>query len=141
MSRGFKGKGKKKHQKGHKGVGTHLPGEVQRTHAPDDGEIFAVIIKILGGNHIEVMCDDGNRRVVRIPGKMNRRKWVRTGDLILVTPWYGLDETKKADLTYVYQKNEYRGLFKMSREVQEKLEKLGVERPMMINESEMESKS
>ncbi|MHA1992249.1 MAG: hypothetical protein ACW981_14250 [Candidatus Hodarchaeales archaeon] len=138
---GFRGKGKgkgkgksakaKKKQKGQK---TFIPSEAQRTHRPDEGELFGIIIKILGGNHIEVMSDDDQRRVVRIPGKMNRRKWVRTGDLILLEPWYGMNEDKKADLKYVYQKNEYRGLFKMNQEIQEKLKRLGVERPVYSEE-------
>lgn len=129
-----KGKGKttkgKKKQKGQ----SFVPSEAQRTHRPDEGELFGVIIKILGGNHIEVMSDDGQRRVVRIPGKMNRRKWVRTGDLILLEPWYGMNEDKKADLKYVYQKNEYRGLFKMNKEIQDKLKALGVEKPVYAEE-------
>ncbi|MHA1983003.1 MAG: hypothetical protein ACW967_01535 [Candidatus Hodarchaeales archaeon] len=138
---GFRGKGKGKSKgksnkanKKQKGQKTFIPSEAQRTHRPDEGELFGIIIKILGGNHIEVMSDDDQRRVVRIPGKMNRRKWVRTGDLILLEPWYGMNEDKKADLKYVYQKNEYRGLFKMNQEIQEKLRRLGVERPVYAEE-------
>ena len=128
-----KGKTKGKTTKGKgKGKGQQfIPSEAQRTHRPDEGELFGVIIKILGGNHLEVMASDGLRRIVRIPGKMNRRKWVRSGDLILLEPWYGMDEEKKADLKYVYQRNEYRGLFKMRKDITDQLETLGVEKPMM----------
>ena len=100
--------------------------EVMRAHQPGLGEIFGVVVKILGGNHLEVIADDGKRRVIRIPGKMNRRKWVRTGDLVLIEPWYGLNEDDKGDLKYGYQKNEYRGLFKNERH-RLALQKLGIE--------------
>ena len=129
MSSKGKGKGKKGKKKG-KNTG-QVPSEVQRTHTPTEGELFGIIIKILGGNHLEVMGDDGKRRVVRIPGKMNRRRWVKSGDLVLIEPWYGMDEDKKADLTYVYKKNEYRGLFR-SPKLRERLEKLGVEPPQQM---------
>ena len=102
--------------------------ETQRAHRPDEGEVFAVITKILGGNHIEAISDDGHRRIIRIPGKIRRRQWVRTGDLILVEPWYGLDQNEKGDLKYRYQKNEYRSLFK-NESYRAKLERLGIEKP------------
>ena len=106
--------------------------EAQRAHRPDEGEVFAVITKILGGNHIEAISDDGHRRIIRIPGKIRRRQWVRTGDLILVEPWYGLDQNEKGDLKYRYQKNEYRSLFK-NETYRAKLEKLGIEKPKQVH--------
>ena len=50
-------------------------------------EMFALASQILGGRRVTVLCEDGETRMARIPGKMRRRQWVREGDLIIVWPW------------------------------------------------------
>lgn len=84
-------------------------GEVVRVRRPEEGIIFGIVLRMLGGNHIEVQCADGVKRMVRIPGKIRRRQWVRIGDVVAVEPWYGMDETK-ADLKRRYKGNEIRAL-------------------------------
>ena len=55
-------------------------------------EMFAIADQILGGRRVRAVCEDGDSRLARIPGKMRRRQWVREGDLIVVQPWDFQDE-------------------------------------------------
>ena len=58
----------------------------------------------LGGRRVTVLCEDGETRMARIPGKMRRRQWVRDGDLIIVWPWDFQDS--KADVKHRYSKTQ-----------------------------------
>ena len=69
---------------------------------PDDDEVFAVVTDMLGANRIRVRCMDGTTRTARIPGKMQKRVWIREDDVVLVSPWDWQDE--KADVTWRYEK-------------------------------------
>jgi translation initiation factor 1A len=71
---------------------------------PDDDEVFAVVTDMLGANRITVRCMDGTERTARIPGRMQKRIWIREGDVVLVDPWDWQDE--KADVTWRYEKGE-----------------------------------
>ena len=51
------------------------------------GEMFARVINILGQDRVEVYCEDGERRIGRIRGKIRKRVWIRQGDLVLINPW------------------------------------------------------
>jgi translation initiation factor 1A len=67
-------------------------------------EMFALAEQILGGRRVTVLCEDGETRMARIPGKMRRRQWVRDGDLIIVWPWDFQDA--KADVKHRYTKTQ-----------------------------------
>ena len=67
-------------------------------------EMFAFAEQILGGRRVTVLCEDGETRMARIPGKMRRRQWVRDGDLIIVWPWDFQDS--KADVKHRYTKTQ-----------------------------------
>jgi translation initiation factor 1A len=71
---------------------------------PDDDEVFAVVTEMLGANRVNVRCMDGVERTARIPGKMQKRIWIREDDVVLVSPWDWQDE--KADITWRYEKQE-----------------------------------
>lgn len=66
--------------------------------------MFALASQILGGRRVTVLCEDGETRLARIPGKMRRRQWVREGDLIIVWPWDFQDA--KADVKHRYTKTQ-----------------------------------
>lgn len=68
------------------------------------GEIFAIAEELLGGSRLIVMCEDGKSRMARIPGRMKKRMWIRTKDLLIVKPWSFQDE--KADVVYRYRKSQ-----------------------------------
>ncbi|MAR94196.1 MAG: translation initiation factor eIF-1A [Euryarchaeota archaeon] len=67
-------------------------------------EMFALAEQILGGRRVTILCEDGETRLARIPGKMRRRQWVREGDLIIVWPWDFQDS--KADVKHRYTKTQ-----------------------------------
>jgi translation initiation factor 1A len=67
-------------------------------------EMFAIADQILGGRRVRSVCEDGETRLARIPGKMRRRQWVREGDLIVIQPWEFQDE--KANVCMRYTKTQ-----------------------------------
>jgi translation initiation factor 1A len=71
---------------------------------PEDDEVFATVTNMLGANRVKVRCADGTERTARIPGKMQKRIWIREDDVVLVEPWDWQDE--KADVTWRYDKQE-----------------------------------
>ncbi|MFQ3477168.1 translation initiation factor eIF-1A [Halonotius sp. F2-221B] len=71
---------------------------------PDEGEVFAEVTDMLGANRVTVRCADGVERTARIPGRMQKRVWIREDDLVIVDPWDWQDE--KADIVHRYEQNE-----------------------------------
>ncbi|MGB9964293.1 translation initiation factor eIF-1A [Halobacterium sp. CBA1126] len=71
---------------------------------PEDDEVFAEVTEMLGANRVRVRCADGEERTARIPGRMQKRIWIREGDVVLVEPWDWQDE--KADVVWRYEKSE-----------------------------------
>ena len=71
---------------------------------PEDDEVFAVVTDMLGDNRVTVRCMDGEERIARIPGRMQKRIWIREDDIVLVDPWDWQDE--KGDVVWRYEKQE-----------------------------------
>ena len=88
---------------------------------PEEGDLFGLVIRRLGGLWLEVQCADGLIRKVRIPGKM-RRVRIYDGDVILLTPWYGINEKERADVKHKYSPGEIRLL--MRTDYKKELEKI-----------------
>jgi len=65
-----------------------------------DLEMFGVVVQLHGSNKIRVMCEDGEERVCRIPGKMKKRVWVRENDVVIIKLWEF--QKSKADLVWRY---------------------------------------
>ena len=77
---------------------------IEDIRMPNGEEVFAVVTNMLGANRVKVRCMDGTERTARIPGKMQKRIWIREDDVVLVEPWDWQDE--KADITWRYEKAE-----------------------------------
>ena len=92
-----KGKGKHGKKKGYQVDETNL--RVTLPYKPK-GEMFAVAETFQGGSRLQLICEDGERRMGRIPGKLRRRMWVRENDLLIVVPWSFQDS--KADVKFRY---------------------------------------
>lgn len=75
--------------------------EVSRIRLPRQGEVLGIAEMMVGGDKIRTKCDDGNMRVVRIPGRLRKRVWVREGDLILVEPWK-VQTNERGDVIFRY---------------------------------------
>jgi translation initiation factor 1A len=71
---------------------------------PEEGEVFAVVTGMLGANRVAVRCMDDTDRTARIPGRMQKRVWIREGDVVLIDPWDWQDE--KADVEWRYDKQD-----------------------------------
>jgi translation initiation factor 1A len=78
--------------------------DLEDIRMPDDDELFAIVEQMLGANRVRVRCADGTERTARIPGKMQKRIWIREDDVVLVEPWDWQEE--KADIAWRYEKAE-----------------------------------
>ncbi|MFW9781915.1 MAG: translation initiation factor eIF-1A [Candidatus Heimdallarchaeota archaeon] len=102
---------KKKGKQGKKGRGGEEP-VITRVKFPSKklGEIFGIVVDILGGDRMRVFCEDGKHRIGRIRGKIKKRVWIRRGDLVIVNPWEWETETKdglgKCEITWRYTRAE-----------------------------------
>lgn len=59
----------------------------------EEGDLVGLVLRMMGGDWIEVFCDDEVVRKVRIP-KSKRSIRIKPNDLIVIRPWYGIDETR-----------------------------------------------
>ncbi len=75
--------------------------EISRIRLPKEGEIFGVVVEMLGARKIRVESDDGLTRLCRIPGRMKKRIWIRVGDLVLIQPWK-VQPKERADVVWRY---------------------------------------
>ena len=100
-SKGKKSKGKKgkKGKKGYQAQNNEANLRVTLPYKPK-GEMFAVAETFQGGSRLQLICEDGERRMGRIPGKLRRRMWVRENDLLIIVPWSFQDS--KADVKFRY---------------------------------------
>uniref|UniRef100_A0A5F5Q387 Eukaryotic translation initiation factor 4C n=1 Tax=Equus caballus TaxID=9796 RepID=A0A5F5Q387_HORSE len=69
---------------------------------------YAQVIKMLGNGRLEAMCFDGIKRLCHIRGKLRKKVWINTSDIILV----GLRDYQdnKADVILKYNADEARSL-------------------------------
>ncbi|XP_009995575.1 PREDICTED: eukaryotic translation initiation factor 1A, X-chromosomal [Chaetura pelagica] len=74
----------------------------------EDGQEYAQVIKMLGNGRLEALCFDGVKRLCHIRGKLRKKVWINTSDIILV----GLRDYQdnKADVILKYNADEARSL-------------------------------
>ena len=102
---------KKKGKSKHKGKSPEEP-VITRVKFPSKrlGEMFAIVIDILGGDRMRVFCEDGQYRIGRIRGKIKKRVWIRKTDLVVINPWEFetemIDKPGKCEITWRYTKSE-----------------------------------
>lgn len=65
---------------------------------------------MLGNGRLEAQCFDGEKRLALIRGKMRKKVWINTGDIILLSLREFQDE--KADVIQKYTPDEARDLIK-----------------------------
>lgn len=102
---------KKKGNQGKRGKSYEEP-VITRVKYPSKklGEMFAVVVEILGGERMRVFCEDGKHRIGRIRGKIKKRVWIRRGDLVIVNPWEWATESQdklgKCEISWRYTRAE-----------------------------------
>lgn len=79
--------------------------EISRTRIPKEGEVLGLVELMLGSDKLRVQCDDGKERIVRIPGKLRKRVWIRVGDIILIQPWKVMTDIR-ADVIWRYTRTQ-----------------------------------
>jgi len=74
----------------------------------EDGQEYAQVTKMLGNCRLEATCFDGTKRLCHIRGKLRKKVWINTGDIILV----GIRDFQdaKADVIQKYNPDEARNL-------------------------------
>lgn len=77
--------------------------DTENVQMPTEDQLFAIVEDMLGANRIRARCSDGVERVCRIPGKMQKKVWIREDDLIIAEPWSWQDE--KADVIHRYERS------------------------------------
>jgi translation initiation factor 1A len=87
--------GKAKHQP------TQEELEIAKIRIPKKSEVLGVVEALVGGDRMQVKCDDGNKRICRIPGKLRKRVWIKSGDLVLVEPWK-VQSNERGDIIFRY---------------------------------------
>jgi translation initiation factor 1A len=75
-----------------------------RTPKRDELEQFGLVTQMMGANQIMVLCEDGEERNIRIPGKLKKRVWVRENDIVIVRLWDF--QPSKGDLVWRYMGNQ-----------------------------------
>ena len=97
-----------------------------KVRLPEEGEMLAKVVEIVGDDRVKVVCEDGNIRIARIPGKYRKRMWIKIGDYLIVSPWDF--EPSKADVVYKYEKNEVNELRRMEKygDILSKLDELAI---------------
>lgn len=74
----------------------------------EDGQEYAQVTKMLGNGRLEAMCFDGTKRLCHIRGKLRKKVWINTADIVLL----GLRDYQdaKADVILKYSADEARNL-------------------------------
>ena len=74
----------------------------------EDGQEYGQVLKMLGNGRCDVYCFDGNKRLCHIRGKLKKKIWIKTGDVVLI----GLRDfqEKKGDIILKYSIEESRSL-------------------------------
>ncbi|KAK0426685.1 hypothetical protein QR680_009845 [Steinernema hermaphroditum] len=62
----------------------------------EEGQAYAQVIKMLGNGRLTAFCFDGKSRLCHIRGKLRKKVWINTGDIILadVILKYNPDEAR-----------------------------------------------
>jgi len=74
----------------------------------EPGQSYAQVLKMLGNGRLEAMCFDGVKRLCHIRGKLRKKVWINTSDIILIGLRDFQDE--KADVILKYTSDEARQL-------------------------------
>lgn len=77
----------------------------KRMMLPNKFDLLGIVIKNFGQARMNVKCQDGFTRICRVRGKMKKRRWVREGDVVLVSPWE-FDFESRADIVFRYTQNQ-----------------------------------
>jgi translation initiation factor 1A len=102
------GKGKGKGGKNRRRAKNAGDEEKREIILKEEGQEYAQVKKMLGNGRLEGDCFDGKTRLCHIRGKMRKKVWINTGDIILIGTRSFQDD--KADVILKYTADEARRL-------------------------------
>lgn len=70
----------------------------------EDLQMYGRVERILGDMRCDVLCKDGTQRICKIRGKLKKRVWISTGDIVLICLRDFQDD--KADIIHKYNVEE-----------------------------------
>ena len=70
----------------------------------EEGEQFALVTQLMGTNQIRGICQDGQERQFRIPGKLLKKVWIRENDVVIIRVWDF--QPSKADVVWRFMGNQ-----------------------------------
>jgi translation initiation factor 1A len=76
-------------------------GEIQELKIPAQDEHIGRVIKVAGTTKFMVKCDDDKERLCTIPGRLRRRFWIKTNDIVIVKPWV-VQSDERGDIVWRY---------------------------------------
>jgi len=78
----------------------------QRIRMPDRDNLeqFALVTQLMGTNQVKAVCEDGEEKQFRIPGKLLKKVWIREHDVIIVKLWDF--QPTKGDVVWRYLGNQ-----------------------------------
>ncbi len=85
--------------------------EKSRVREPKEDQVLGKVLELLGADRLRVECEDGKERMVRIPGRLRKRVWVKRDDIVIVEPW-SIEGDKKGDMVWRYHRNKIPALKK-----------------------------
>ncbi len=80
------------------------PQTISRAPLPRGEEVIGIIEQRFGGNKMMVKCLDGKMRNCRVPGRLKRKLWLHSGDVVIIELWE-LDK-EKGDVILKYKPNQ-----------------------------------
>lgn len=94
--------------KGAKKSKNYVPASRKLMFKDEECQEYAKVISIQGGCFMKCICEDSKTRLCHIRGKMRKRVWVTTGDIVIISLRDFQDD--KADIIHKYNANEVRKL-------------------------------
>ncbi len=80
--------------------------EIKKIPLPQSkDEVIGIVECRLGGPRMRVKCFDGKTRIGRVPGRLQRKLWVKEGDYVLCKLWE-LQKDERCDIIYKYSKTQ-----------------------------------
>ena len=70
----------------------------------DEGQEYGLVVKLLGNCRVQCLCGDGQTRICHIRGKFQKRIWISSNDVVLVSVRDFQED--KGDIIYKYNMDE-----------------------------------
>lgn len=63
----------------------HAQGAKPELHDIGEGQMIGKVMRLLGDRQVQVYCNDNVERICKIRGKLRKKVWIATGDIVLLS--------------------------------------------------------